>query len=117
LILLEKVYNVSEEEANKLLDLSVSDSTKVICGRLLNRSKDWASIAKILKENEDDPETIRRGVLGYMEKVLLNPKNSEMDRIRASEVIEAFGFNLWEGGKPKLIQSFYKAFLKMQELK
>jgi DNA polymerase-3 subunit gamma/tau len=41
LILLEKVcYGVSEEDANKLLDLVASDDTKVICAKLLNRQKD-----------------------------------------------------------------------------
>lgn len=122
LLLLEKVCNAtSDEEAKKTLD-SWSDEEwiNIICGNLLNRMKNWSHIAKILKEHEEaDVENTRRGVLGWMQRVVLNTSASttEMHRMRASEVIEIFGNTFWEGGKPKLVQSFYKAFLRMMELK
>lgn len=116
LLLLEKVCNMPEEKAIQLIEL-IDGNIKVLCAKLLNRQKDWSGFVKILTKNEDDPENLRRGVLGYMQKVMLNHKSSEMDRMRASEIIEIFGHSFWEGGKPKLIQSFYKSFLKMMELK
>jgi DNA polymerase-3 subunit gamma/tau len=119
LLLLEKICNITDEnEANKSLDdYSNAEWIKVICGFLLNRGKNWDYIAQNLKKYDgEDAENVRRGVLGYMQKVLLG-KNKEMDRMRASEIIEIFSHGFWEGGKPKLVQSFYKAFLKMLELK
>ena len=119
---IEKLLTVTDVvEANKALDEYSSDAEwiRIICGDLLNRMKNWNKITGELKKHEaEDVENTRRGVLGYMQKVLLNSKSpTEMDRIRASEIIEIFGSGFWEGGRPKLIQAFYKAFLKMQELK
>jgi hypothetical protein len=120
LLLLEKVCNATnEEEANKSLDTeSDAEWIREICGHLLNRMKNWSHIAEILKKHdEEDIDNARRGVLGYMQAVVLDIKTtsiSEMHRMQASEVIEIFGHTFWEGGRPKLVQSFYKAFLKMQ---
>jgi DNA polymerase III subunit gamma/tau len=122
LLVIEKLLTVTDVvEANKVLDEYSSDAewVRVICGHLLNRMKNWSHIVEILKEHkEEDIENTRRGVLGYMQSVLLNPNpKMGMDKIRASEIIEIFGSGFWEGGRPKLIQAFYKSFLKMQELK
>jgi len=123
LLLLEKVCNATnEEEANKSLDTeSDAEWIREICGHLLNRMKNWSRIVEILKKHEEeDIDNARRGVLGYMQTVILNLKVdliSERNRLRASEIIEIFDHTFWEGGRPKLIQSFYRAFLKMQELK
>jgi DNA polymerase III gamma/tau subunit len=119
LLLLEKVCNATEEtDAIKTLDdYSNAEWIKVVCGFLLNRGKNWDYITQNLKaHDEEDVENIRRGVLGYMQRVLVG-KSNEMDRMRASEVVEIFGRTFWEGGRPKLVQAFYKAFLKMMELK
>lgn len=119
LLLLEKVCNATEEtDAIKTLDnYSNAEWIKVVCGFLLNRGKNWDYITQNLKDHdEEDVENIRRGVLGYMQRVLVG-KSNEMDRMRASEVVEIFGHTFWEGGRPKLVQAFYKVFLKMTDLK
>ena len=120
LLLLEKICNAeNEDEANKALDDSSGSKEDMmeICKFLLTKGKNWLYISEKLKANEDEVEDLRRMVLGFMQTVLLNqnPKN-ERERLRASEVIEIFSHSFWEGGKPKLIQSFFKAFMKMQEL-
>lgn len=62
----------------------------------------WLEAVKILKDIEEEPETIRRQVLGLAVKALLNnPKN----KARAFNVICAFEGNFFDSGKAGLVRA------------
>ena len=62
----------------------------------------WLEAVKILKDIEEEPETIRRQVLGLATKALLdNPKN----KARAFNVICAFEANFFDSGKAGLVRA------------
>lgn len=74
--LLEKVFHLTDEK--EMLNLVKSESqiqqTQVnqLCQALL-AGKDWANIRKILNGlKNEDPETVRRQIIGYAQVVLLN---------------------------------------------
>ena len=83
---------------NKVLS---ETTTKDICRLLLN-SKDgsaakWKDMVKIIKGLKAEPEQVRRGVLGYLEKVLWSRGDSKV-----AEIMELFVEPLYNSGQPGL---------------
>ncbi len=72
LILLEQIIYLPKEEQIKAIKVYKNQEQKVIdlCRALLTKEK-WKNICKILKGLEEDPESIRRAVLGYINSVAL----------------------------------------------
>lgn len=74
LVLLDQVIDLTKEEAlshikNHLITAEASIST--LCQQLLGQD-DWKSVAETIKALDGDPEQLRRGIIGYLSKVLLN---------------------------------------------
>ena len=59
---------------------------------------------KALKDDKEDPETVRGIIRGYASGVLLNTGNA-----RAAHVLECFEEPLTESGFPGLVLSCYQA--------
>jgi DNA polymerase III gamma/tau subunit len=87
LALLEKVAGLSsEEEQLNAITPQTAEQQGIDLARLLLKKARWPEVAKCLRDNKDEPETIRRIVLAYMEKVLLGGSGQAQ---RAFEVIQA----------------------------
>lgn len=67
--------------------------------RLLLNGAAWPQVAAALKDTPDEPEAVRRVVLGYMNSVLLGGK---FKVARAAQVIEIFSYNTYDSGKAGL---------------
>jgi DNA polymerase-3 subunit gamma/tau len=103
--LLEKVLYLPENEKveNILGEKEIEVQTIELC-RLLMKGGNWKSITKILKEiQNEDPEGIRRLVLGYCNSILLKADNS-----KAFLVMEAFEENFYNTGKAGLTIACYR---------
>lgn len=121
----EQLIKVADGSARKLLvflgQIAFMDSEKArlsvltkqdaqaagidLCRALMDRNKKWPDIAKILKSLEQDPESVRRQVIGYASSVLLNnplPK--------AALVLASFSENLYDTGKAGLVLQAYLCF-------
>jgi DNA polymerase III gamma/tau subunit len=85
--------------------LSVGDRPEVIhlC-RALHRGS-WPEASKLLKALPDDPEGLRRAVLGYMSAVLLSGKVDA----QAARVLEEFVLPTYDSGKPGLVLAAFRA--------
>jgi DNA polymerase III subunit gamma/tau len=82
------------EETNEAIDLC----------RALIAKKSWKAIAPILKNIKQEPEQVRRCVLGYAQSVLLSSGNE-----RAYLIIDAFRQPLYDIGKPGLVAACFEA--------
>lgn len=72
--------------------------------RALNNRQPWSEIARILKElQEGDAEAIRRIVVKYMGKVLLDNPNNE-----TAFIVECFEDNFYDSGMAGLALACYK---------
>jgi len=73
LVFLETVLRLdSEEEMLEAIETVQKTQAINLCRLLLNFRPDWSAIAKLLKEMEgEEPEGLRRMVLGYMRSVVL----------------------------------------------
>jgi DNA polymerase III subunit gamma/tau len=106
IVLLEQVEVLEDEDKMLLLlDQFYGHEVKVagLCKALLNR--DWKEVKNALKVIDEDAESIRRGVLGYMAKVVEN-SNDTNKQLQAHSIMNDFMSNPYMG-KPGLIFSAY----------
>ena len=110
LVLLDQIKECDVEEASVLLsgiDAETSKTVIDLCRLLLKSKKNkWKEVVEILKELDDEPESIRRAVLGYMAKVMLNS-----DPVIPSIIIEEFEEPFYNSGKAGLVLACYRVVL------
>jgi len=90
LVLLETIAGVDEKEQIELIEKTAEGDEKTVrdlCQALLY-GKPWMSLAKLLKEVQQDAEGIRHVVLAYMSSVLMG--NSSKVHLRAGQIMELF---------------------------
>ena len=77
--ILDQVLTVPKEYQLELARRQGERQSQVVeLARSLLRKESWRKVSSILKGlTEEDPETIRRALLGYMSKVLLSENNSQ----------------------------------------
>ncbi len=88
LVILDSIIDIDgkEDQAKSIIDFTVNETTvRELCQALLN-NKSWKVISNIIKGIEQEQESIRRAILGWMGVVLLNGRND-----RADEILEIFG--------------------------
>lgn len=100
LVLLNSI--MGEDEADKQIELIEKSSTArqaiEICRALMNSKTVWKDMREILTNVEDDPEAIRRMVLGYAKSVLL-----KSDHSRAAMILDYFADNFYDSGQSGLV--------------
>lgn len=103
--ILEKVLAVEPEHQLKVARKTAEEQQQAIelC-RVLLRKGSWKEVQSILKGVTDEPESLRRMVLGYCQAILLKESND-----RAAELIEIFWDPLYDTGKPGLVYYCYSA--------
>jgi len=67
---------------------------------LMDKRTDWTTMREILKSVDEEPESLRRMVLGYCNTILLSKKES-----RAVDVIREFRDNWFDCGRSGLIEA------------
>lgn len=104
IIMLQKIIGLTTEEEMKeaIQAIKINEKNTIDLCRALLKGASWKSIAAILKLIQDDPEKVRRAVLGYMSAVLLNSGEE-----RAAMIIECFADNYYNSGKAGLIFSCF----------
>lgn len=104
-ISLDKVRDIKDVERARELILSVSEKAEIIelC-RLLVKGGQWGDVKDILSNLEEDPEQIRRAILRYLNKVLLNDGGK-----RISDMIFIFCDNFYDGEKAMLTATCFLA--------
>jgi DNA polymerase III gamma/tau subunit len=106
LTVLEQVMGLPEREMLRAAKRSVDiESQAIDLCRALIKGDDWKKIAGILQGlGKEEPESIRRMVLSYCEKVLLSSGDSQ-----AFVVMDCFREPLYNTGRPGLVMACYEA--------
>ena len=102
--ILDKVLRVEESKQLKIAKLSAEEENQSIelCRALLGR-KPWKVVKVILKGlQKEDPESIRRHVLGYCSSVMMNNGNDV-----AAGIMEEFIEPFYDSGFPGLVFACY----------
>lgn len=103
---LEKVIDLPAEDMKAVAEQIAATENQVIdlC-RALMAGKKWKEVAQILKGLEsEEPEGVRRAVMGYCASVLLNG-----DTPQAFVVMDCFRGNFFDNGRAGLVMAAYEA--------
>ena len=109
LVLLQQTMGFPTE-AEQLEAIEKADSRKQtidLC-RAMIRGDGWKEIKGIIEQLDEEPENIRRGILGYAASVVLNGGGSGVSR--AMEILEVFRDHWYDCGRAGLIMSCYSIF-------
>lgn len=105
LVLLHQILGLDSDE-EKIAAVEKADAqrqAKELCQMLLRGAK-WGELAKLVRDLDEDPENLRRAVLGYASAVLLNGKASN----RAYLILTVFSDSFFYTGKPGLVKACYE---------
>lgn len=107
LVLLNQVLQIKEVEHQLAAVSSGVSSAKAIdlARRIFKPGVQWKELAECLKQMDDEPETVRRVVLGYANSILLG--GGKLAPL-AFNVIDIFGDNLFDSGKAGLSRMCYE---------
>lgn len=105
LSILDKIIGMPQNEMLKAAKEQAADVNEAIelC-RVLIAKRPWKQVAKVLQGITQDPEQVRRAILGYAQSVLLKSDNGQ-----AYLVLSAFREPLYDLGKPGLVLCCYEA--------
>jgi len=107
---LDTIMGLEEDSVieNVINQMSLEDTAEIkeLCQILIKEegAMAWKSCKGVLKSLKDDPEKVRRAVLGYLNAVVLN--NGGM---KEAMVMECFEENYFNSGKAGLTLSCFKA--------
>lgn len=109
LVLLGKVINLTDT-TTKLAALAPDEVKKQavdLCRVLCNARCKWKDAADILKQIEEEPETVRRIILSYVSAVLLNGGKNQ-DRLFL--ILDCFNEPVFYTGKAGLVRAAYDVY-------
>lgn len=110
LVHLESVMNLPADKALSVLSSVSTDSAemKALFNCLLKKSS-WADYCQVIKNLKEEPETIRRAVLGYMSAIMLNQINGKKGFLnRLAAILEIFENNWYDSGRASLVKACYE---------
>jgi len=107
LVLLNQIMGLTTEVEQLAVVSASTDSPEAIAvARALMKGAGWSEVAGLLKVVEQEPETVRRVILGYFSSVLIGGgKYAE----RAFSIIAIFEKNWFDSGRAGMIASCYEA--------
>jgi DNA polymerase-3 subunit gamma/tau len=104
---LEKVIDLPPEQMMSVSQ-QIADADVIIKNLIdaLLKKASWAQVAGILKGLKEEPETIRRNVLGYVTQVVLNGQDNAYTK-RAAYVLEVFSSNVYDSKMSGIVRYCY----------
>jgi DNA polymerase-3 subunit gamma/tau len=107
LVILEQVLQLPpEQQVDAVRSMSLNKDKAIDLARaLIDPRTQWADVAKILSNLDDDPEAVRNLVLEYARKVLLGGGKLAP---RAFKVIDVFSANFWDSKRAGLAAACYE---------
>jgi DNA polymerase-3 subunit gamma/tau len=105
LSILDRIINMSPEDMLEAAKQSAAQYNESIdlCRALIGK-KSWKEVAKIIQGIQQDPESVRRAVLGYASAVLLKSGQGQ-----AFVVLDSFSKDFFTTGKAGLVMASYLA--------
>jgi DNA polymerase III gamma/tau subunit len=109
LVILDQVINLDPRRQRRAVKAWLFETAQTIelC-RALFGQQSWGSVKRILKQLDEDPEKVRRAVIGYMSAVAINDE-SPIKAKTAAGVFEAFRAPFYDTGKPGLVFACWNA--------
>lgn len=97
-------FKSSEKQLSVIDSFDLEKKAGNLVRLLLKRKVKWTEIVKELKGIEDEPETLRRKILGYCTAILLSGKPDPL----AAFIIEEFSDPFYDSGKAGLVRACWR---------
>jgi len=109
LVILDQIIDMDPRRQRRAVRDYITNEAMTIelCRALLNRQS-WPNIQDILADLTDDPEKVRRAVIGYMSAVTIKERNPQVIS-QAAKVYNCFSTNYFDTGKAGLVFSCWSA--------
>jgi DNA polymerase III delta prime subunit len=115
LVILDQIIDIPEEE--KQLEAIAENTPEEVlvielCRKIIAResgAERWKGLSTMLKGIDQEAESIRRAILGYLTTVLLSSKGDEAKKVAL--LISEFSNNYYDSGKAGLITSCFMSTL------
>lgn len=107
LVILDQIIDLDPRRMRRNVKSFRADERAAIelC-RAMIKGSSWGIVKDIIAGNPDDPEKVRRAVIGYMTAILLKGTNADAYRI-----YKAFERPFYDNGRPALIIAAYRAVM------
>lgn len=114
LVLLKSVMMLEDEEEQlDAIEKSNPERQAIEIARMLINNKTvWLELVPVLKSVDEEPETLRRMILGYCSSIMLSEKSNTFMLSRAYMLLVAFESHYFDSGKAGLIASCYEVVSK-----
>jgi DNA polymerase III delta prime subunit len=107
LVLLHKIAGVEGEDAQiDAIEKGTPNKQGIELARALLAKKPWSEVSALIKSIEEEPETIRWIVMGYMSSVMLGGGKMLP---RAYNVLRAFQYPFYDTKKNGLVLASYES--------
>ena len=106
-VMLDSIIDMDKDDMLDAIDKAAEEATEtILLCRLLMGKPRWEKVVAVIKKMEDEPETVRRKVLGYLNVVVMGtPKKMGT----AYAVMDAFRDNFYDSGKAGLTLACWEA--------
>lgn len=95
-------------------EYAIRDLCEIFTG---GKQATWKDVATIYASLEEDAETIRRSVLGWVATALTRGYSRTIPDQLLADILRIFQFNTYDSGKPQLLLMVYDAWRLMKKLK
>jgi DNA polymerase-3 subunit gamma/tau len=109
LVILDQIIDMDTRRQRRAIKsyLVGERQTIELCRALFNQAN-WPTIQKILRDLKEEPESVRRAVIGYMSAVAM--KESSPRKVEnCAAVFNAFRYNFFDNGKAGLVFACWEA--------
>lgn len=113
LVLLGMVIGMDDEPALEIARRGTSESVEIkkllefMTSKKFAKKEHWPEVAGLLKNISDDPETVRRSILGYFGAIMLNSSGPVLNN--AAFVCNCFEEDFFASGKVGLYLALYRS--------
>jgi DNA polymerase III gamma/tau subunit len=110
MVILDQIIDLDPRRQRRAIKSFIGEAAATIelCQALLKCSP-WAKVQDILKGIEDEPEKVRRAVIGYMAAVVINNEGDMRKSDRAEKVYRCFEKPFYDTLRPGLVFSCWRA--------
>jgi DNA polymerase III gamma/tau subunit len=111
LVLLEQVFTSTDEDGQlEIIEKHESHTEAIQIARtLINPRSTFKEVMVLFKAATEDPESLRRMILGYAGSILISAKNAKM-MARSYLIIDCLAQNVFDSGKAGLAASIYEIY-------
>ncbi len=110
MVILDQIIDLDPRRQRRAIKNFIGQEAATIelCQALL-KGANWANVQQILRDLNDEPEKVRRAVIGYMTAVAVNEQRDMKKIARAKTVYNNFKDAFYDTGKAGLVFSCWSA--------